>query len=146
MGPTCLNVQGKFPPQIQPSKKLPIPIPVSVCFIYCILSPSCDKFHVDWWGIHQFPPSTSLYLSTSTNYTGNRLRNTSVPWDSHASMVGLLAFSSGYTSMTHDRLIPKMFDFSSIFAFVGLYLKYLESHRHQWWFLLHLLTIYLNDR
>jgi hypothetical protein len=31
--------------------------------------------------------------------------NTSVPWELHASKA-LLAFDSGYPSMTHDRLIP----------------------------------------
>jgi hypothetical protein len=44
---------------------------------------------------------------------GTRLRNQLVPWDLHALMAGLLTSDSGLTSLTSDRMIPWMFDFSS---------------------------------
>jgi hypothetical protein len=43
--------------------------------------------------------------STSTHYPESRLRNYLVPWSLHASMVGFLAFDSGFTSLTPDRKI-----------------------------------------
>lgn len=66
-----------------------------------------------WWGIHHFPPSTSLFLLTSTHHMRIRMRTYSVPWNSHASMVGILIFDSGFTSLTSDQKIPRMFDFNS---------------------------------
>jgi hypothetical protein len=36
-----------------------------------------------------------------------------VLWDLHASMAGLLTFNSGFTSLTSDRMIPRMFDLNS---------------------------------
>ena len=44
-----------------------------------------------WCGIHQGPPVTSCFLSTSAHYLRIWLRNThSVPWSMHASMAGFL--------------------------------------------------------
>ena len=59
---------------------------------------------------------------------GLRLRNQLVPWDLHASMVGLLAFDSGFTSLTSDRMIPWMFDFSSSIHIYRNVLEYLGNH------------------
>jgi hypothetical protein len=56
-------------------------------------------FRVDDEVIHHGPPSTSIFLSTSTDYPGIRLRNQLVPWDLHASMVGLLNFDSRFTPL-----------------------------------------------
>ena len=69
--------------------------------IYISMSVSCRR-----WGIHQGPPSTSLFLSTSTHYPGIMLRNQLVLWDLHASMAGLLASDSGFTSLTSNQMIP----------------------------------------
>jgi hypothetical protein len=71
------------------------------------------QFHVDDWGIHQGPPSTSLFLSTSTHHPGIRLRNQLVPWDLHASMECLLASDGSFTSLTSYQMIPRVFDLSS---------------------------------
>jgi hypothetical protein len=49
---------------------------------------------------------TSFVPSTSAHYPETRLRNSLVPWNLHASMVGFLAFDSGFTSLTPDRKIP----------------------------------------
>jgi hypothetical protein len=48
----------------------------------------------------------SLFLWTSTHYSGIKLRNHLVPWNLHASMVGILAFNSGFTSLAPDWKIP----------------------------------------
>ena len=58
-----------------------------------------------WWGIHQGPPVTSFVPSTSTHYPESRLINYLVPWSLHASMVGFLAFDSGFTSLTPNQKI-----------------------------------------
>ena len=47
-----------------------------------------------WWGIHQGPPSMSIFMSNSTHNLGIRLKNHFVPWNLHTSMVGLLIFYS----------------------------------------------------
>jgi hypothetical protein len=43
--------------------------------------------------------------STSDHYLETRLRNSLVPWNLHASMVGFLTFNNGFTSLTPDRKI-----------------------------------------
>jgi hypothetical protein len=48
----------------------------------------------------------SLFLSNSTHYPGIRLRNYSVPWNLHASMVGFLTFDNGFSLLTPDQDIP----------------------------------------
>jgi hypothetical protein len=48
----------------------------------------------------------SFVPSTSAHYPESRLRNYLVPWNLHASMAGFLAFDSGFTSLTPDRMIP----------------------------------------
>ena len=70
----CPSVQGKYPPR---ESSIPNILPQNPCqsmFFwstnYISISISCR-----WWGIHQGPPSTSLFLSTSTHYPGIRLRN-----------------------------------------------------------------------
>jgi hypothetical protein len=47
----------------------------------------------------------SFIPSTSTHYPETRLRNSLVPWNLHASMVGFLTFKSGFTSLTPDQNI-----------------------------------------
>ena len=70
----CLSVQWKYPPL---ESAIPNILPQNLCqsmFIwsanYISMSVSCR-----WWGIHQGPPSMSLFLSTPTHYLGIRLRN-----------------------------------------------------------------------
>jgi hypothetical protein len=45
----------------------------------------------------------------------------------HASMAGLFASSSGFTSLTSDRMIPRMFDFRSSIHIRRNVLGYLTS-------------------
>lgn len=66
-----------------------------------------------WWGTHYCPPSKSLFLSTSTHHLRIRLRNHLVPWNLHASMVGILIFESLFTSLNTDKKIPWMFNYDS---------------------------------
>ena len=66
-----------------------------------------------WWGTHHYPPSTILFLSTTTHHPGIRLRTYSVPWNSHASMVCILVFDSCFTSLSSDQKIPWMLDSNS---------------------------------
>lgn len=83
------------------------------CFVdlfYLLILVSCW-----WWGIHHYPPSTSLFLSTSTHHPRVRQRNHSVPWNLHASIVGILIYNGWFTSLTSDRNIPQIFDFNSFF-------------------------------
>jgi hypothetical protein len=70
----------------------------------------------------------SLSLSTPTHYPGIRLRNQLVLWDLHASMAGLLTFDSGFTSLTPDRMIPRVFDLSSSIHIHWNVLGYLGNH------------------
>ena len=115
----------------------------------CLFDPSIYIFVLvscHWWGIHQGPPSTSMFVSTSTHYPGTRLRNQLVPWDLHASMAGIFTSDSGFTSLTPDRMIPWIFDFNSSSHIRWNVLGYLWNHWHQWWFPSHLLTVYLIDR
>ena len=49
---------------------------------------------------------TSFVPSNLAHYPESRLRNYLVPWSLHASMVGFLAFNSGFTSLTPDQEIP----------------------------------------
>jgi len=99
-----------------------------------------------WWGIHQGPPSISLFMSTSTHHLRIWLRNQLVPCDLHAWMEGLLASDSRFRSLTSDQMIPRMFDFNSFIHICWNVLGYLGIHWHHWWFPSHLLTIYLNDQ
>jgi hypothetical protein len=64
----------------------------------------------------------------STHYPGIRLRNHLVLWDLHASMAGLLTFDSGFTSLTPDQMIPRMFDLSSSIHIRWNVLGYLGNH------------------
>jgi hypothetical protein len=82
--------------------------------------------------IHQGPPSMSLFMSNSTHYPGDRLRNQLIPWDLHASMVGLLMSDNGFTSLTSDRMIPRIFDLISSIRIRWNVLEYLGNHCHQW--------------
>ena len=66
-----------------------------------------------WWGIDHFPPSTSLFLSTSTHHPGIRPTNHSLPWNLHALMVATLIFDNWFTSLTSDQKILWMFNFNS---------------------------------
>jgi hypothetical protein len=70
----------------------------------------------------------SLFLLNSTHYAGTRLRNQLVLWDLHASMAGLLMFDSGFTSLTSERMIPRMFDFKSSIHIRRNVLEYLVNH------------------
>jgi membrane-associated PAP2 superfamily phosphatase len=70
----------------------------------------------------------SIFLSTSTHYPIIQLRNTTIPWNLHASMEGLLTFDSGFTSLTLDQLIPQMFDLKSFIHIHWNVLGYLGNH------------------
>jgi hypothetical protein len=70
----------------------------------------------------------SLFMLNSAHYPGARLRNQLVPWDLHASMVGLLMPDSGFTSLTSDQMIPKMFNFNSSIHIHRNVLEYLGNH------------------
>jgi hypothetical protein len=48
----------------------------------------------------------SLFLSTSTHYSGIIVRNQLVPWNLHASMESFLAFDNGFSLLTLDWEIP----------------------------------------
>ena len=100
----CLSVQGKYPPL---ESAIPNILPQNPCQSMSIWSTNYISMSVScrWWGIHQGPPSTSLFLSTPTHYPGIRLRNRLVLWDLHASMACLLASDSRFTSLTFDRMI-----------------------------------------
>ena len=126
---SCLNVQGKYPPR---ESAIPNILPQNQCQSmsfwstnYISMSISCH-----WWGIHQGPPSTSLLPLTPTHYPRIRLRNQLVLWDLHASMEGLLTFDSGFTSLTPDQMIPRVFDFNSSIHIRWNVLGYLGNHRH----------------
>jgi hypothetical protein len=76
----------------------------------------------------------SLFRSTSTHYLGTKLRNQLVPWDLHASMTDILVSDSGFTSLTSDWMIPRMFDFSSsihipwnVLEYRGSFLSFLDG-------------------
>ena len=59
-------------------------------------------FHVScrWWGKHHGPPSTSLFMSTSTHHWRIRFKKASQePWILHASMTGFLAFDGRISSL-----------------------------------------------
>ena len=52
-----------------------------------------------WCGIHHGPPSTRLFLSTSTHLSGISLRNKVVPWYLYTSMKDFFAFANRFTSL-----------------------------------------------
>lgn len=123
----CLSVQGKYLPRESAITNILFQYPCQSMFIwstnYISVTVSCR-----WWGIHQGPPLTSIFPLTSTHYPGLRLRNQLVPWDLHASMEGLLVSDSGFASLTPDRMIPRMFDFSSSIHIRWNVLEYLGNH------------------
>ena len=79
--------------EVQPKLSLLLSLPYTIInFLPC--RPSLCQFQIifilwstltlllilcHWWGIHQGPPVTSLFLSTSTHHPGTRLRNHLVP-------------------------------------------------------------------
>jgi hypothetical protein len=69
----------------------------------------------------------SIHVDSNT-LSGIRLRNHLVLWDLHASMAGLLTFDSWFTSLTVDRMIPQVFDFSSSIHICWNVLGYLGNH------------------
>jgi hypothetical protein len=124
----CASVfKGSICLESQPSQISCFNTHVSPCSfdppIYISMLVSCHL-----WGIHQGPPSMSLFLLTSTHYPRTRLRNQLVPWDLHASMAGLLTSDSGFTSLTFDQMIPQMFDFISSIHIRWNVLEYLGNH------------------
>ena len=127
--------------------KFPVSIPVSVYThsIHHLTSLSYVSF-MSMMGDTSRPPSMNIFLSTSTHHLWIRLRNQLVPWDLHASMEGLLASDSGFTSLTSDEMIPRMFDFISSIHIRWNVLDYLRNHWHQWWPPSRLLTFYIIDR
>ena len=70
----CLSVQGKYLPRESAITNIMFQYTCHPMFIwstkYISVTISCH-----WWGIHQGPPSTSLFLLTSTHYPGTRIRN-----------------------------------------------------------------------
>ena len=65
------------------------------------------------WGTHHFPPLTSLFMSTTAYHPGLKLRTYPIPWNSHASMMGILIFDSGFYTIDPCWEIPWLFDFNS---------------------------------
>jgi len=126
---SCLSVQGKYPPR---ESTIPNILPQNLCQSMSIWSANYISMSVScrWWGIHQGPPSKSLFLLTSTHYPGIRLRNQLLLWDLHASMASLLTFDSGFTSLTPDRMIPWMFNLISSIRIHWNVLGYLGNHWH----------------
>jgi hypothetical protein len=101
-----LIIQGMYPPQVSTIYKNTI---FHTCVSLCSSSIFYHfpmSFFCRLWGIHQGPPSMSLFLSTSTHHMRIRLRNQLLPWDLHASMASLLASKNRFTSLTSDRMIP----------------------------------------
>ena len=59
--------------------------------------------HFASMGIHQGPPTTGHFLSTSTHHLGSWLRNTPlVPWSLHTSMEIFFVLGDMFTSMAFD--------------------------------------------
>ena len=67
-------------------------------------------FHVDWWGIHQCPPSIDLFLSMTTHYLGTCSRNSLVPWSLKSSVAGFLTLDSKLTPLVHVWMTLGVFD------------------------------------
>jgi len=132
--PTIYNITS-FHPCVSPHSYNP---PYYITFLW--------QFRVDDGGYIMASLRQVFFPSNSTHYPRIRLRNTTLPWNLHASMVCLLSFDNGFTSMTPDRLISWMFDFNSLSMFTGMYYKYLGSHWHHWWFPSHLLIVYIHDQ
>ena len=70
-------------------------------------------FRVDLWGIHQFPPSIDIFLSTKTHYLGIWSRNPLIPWILQSLVVGVLAFDSGLTPLIPFQMNLWVYDCST---------------------------------
>jgi hypothetical protein len=126
---TCLIMfKGKFTSN-HPSTVLQV-------FISCVSPYSFDSpsyitllclFCVDDGGYIK-----ALFLSTLAHHLGIILRKQLVPRDLHASMASLLTSNNSLTSLTYDRMFPRMFDLNSFIHICWNALGYLGSHNHHW--------------
>ena len=85
------------------------PYPSHFVCIYHIFTLSV-MFHVYWWGIHQYPPSTDLFLSMTTHYQGTWSRNPLIPWILQSSVVVFLVFENGLTPLVPVQMNLRVFD------------------------------------
>jgi len=74
-----------------------------------------------WWRIHQGPPSTSIFLSTSAHHSRLRLRNQLVPWNLHASISGSSLLTMGLHHWPLIEWFNKCLNSSHLFTFIILY-------------------------
>jgi hypothetical protein len=108
--------------------KYHVSIPMSVHVLLIHQLTALCQFRVVDGGYIKALLQQVCFLSTSTHYPGTRIRNQLVPWDLHASMAGLLAFDRSFTSVTSDRMIPRMFDLNSFIHICWNVLGYLGNH------------------
>lgn len=115
----------------------------SPCHLVLIIFTPLVLFHVDWWGIHQCPPSTDLLLSMTTHYPRTWSRNPLVPWSMQSSVAGSLTFGNRFTplvpfQMTLGSVQPQHTHSHSLGC-----TRYLGTHHSHRWSPSHWLTGYL---
>jgi len=79
-------------------------------------------FCVDWWGIHQCPPSINLFLLIETHYLGSGPRNQLVPWDFQISVESFLTIKNRFTSLAHVGQFHGCSTLAHSFTLIRLYL------------------------
>ena len=90
-------------------------------------------------------PATSRFLSTSAHYLESWLRNRQyLGVCMHQWQVSRLRRQ--FSSLTCDRRIPWNVRHRLIHSHLMDCAGYFENHWHYWWFLPHLLTVYIIDR
>ena len=99
----------------QPPVVIPIWVghPQVIWCSYLIMFTLSVLFRVNWWGIHQCPPSTDLFLSMTTHYLGTWTRNLLVSWSLQSSVEGVLAFDREFTPLVPVRMTQGVFDRST---------------------------------
>ena len=70
----------------------------------------------------------------------------SVLWSLHASMASFSLPATGIHQWPSTRRFCVAFDAKSFIHATWIVLPYLEGHRHYWWFLSRLLTVFIIDR
>ena len=113
----------------------------------CSIKPiSYNRFHVVDVGFNMalLQPICSCWLKIIIKESN--IETTSIPKSLHASMASFFVFVHGLTSLALGWRILPVFDFRTSIHTWRIVLWYLGSHRHQWWFSSHLLTVYINDR
>ena len=93
-----------------PSIMLVIPESVSyITLLSGLLQNIFDRVSCRWWGIHHGPPSTSLFLSTSTPYPRIGLRNQDKYLGPTCLNHRLLRFQHVFTSLNLDwNILPSV--------------------------------------